>query len=161
MPRLTYTPAEAEKYLTMLEDFAAFLKEVTARFNEDQQHWSPGQRDWSMIEVLAHLRACAEIWTHSIYAMLAEAQPTLPPLDERRWAKTRRYTDASYAANVQVFTLERAALLNVLRRLPEAGWIRAGQIEGRSHTVFSQTRRMALHEVEHRQQIEALMAGLI
>lgn len=160
MSRLKYTPAEAQKYLTLLEATVSFLVETAAGFDEAELRWSPSERDWSMIEVLAHLRACAELWTYSIYAMLAEKQPSLPLLDERKWARTRRYTEATFAENYQVFALERSALLNVLRKLPEESWSRQCTIGERSHTVFSQTRRMALHEVEHQQQIQALVTGL-
>jgi hypothetical protein len=38
------------------------------------------------VEILAHLRACDDLWSHSIYAMLAQDNPALPLLDERRWA---------------------------------------------------------------------------
>ena len=35
----------------------------------------PEVEAWSVNENLAHLRACADVWTHSIYAMLAEKEP--------------------------------------------------------------------------------------
>ena len=52
--------------------------------------------------------------------------------------------------------LQRKELLNVLRELPPEGWEKAAIIEGRRHNVFSQTRRMALHEAEHCAQMEAM-----
>ena len=104
--------------------------------------------------MVAHLRACADVWMFSIYAMLAEDEPALPDLDERKWAKVTAYTELEFYDLLQVYALQRAELINVLRDLPTESWARSATIAGRKHTVFSQVRRMALHEVEHCEQIE-------
>ena len=39
-------------------------------------------------------------------------------------------------------------------------WSRGAMIKDRRHTVFSQARRMALHEVTHCEQIEGLVKRL-
>src|SRR5262249_403654 len=91
-----------------------------------------------------------------IYAMLTEANPTLPLMDERRWVKTARYAAREFHRSFQAFTLDREELVAVLRPLPEDSWSRACTIEGRTHNVFSQFRRIALHESEHCDQLEAL-----
>jgi hypothetical protein len=44
----------------------------------------------------------------------------------------------------------------VLRLLDEAGWAKTANIAGQTHSVFSQARRMALHEGEHCEQIEII-----
>jgi hypothetical protein len=155
MPRSKITPAEIEKYLAMLAATPVRIAALTAGLDEARLRWSLSKKDWSVVEILAHLRACEAVWTHSIYAMLTEENPTLPLLDERRWAKAARYADASFADSFQQFSLKRDELLNVLRHLPEETWSRSADIAGRSHTVFSQVRRMALHEAEHEAQLEA------
>jgi hypothetical protein len=155
MPRSKITPAEIEKYLAMLAETPVRIAALTAGLDEARLRGSPSKKDWSVVEILAHLRACEAVWTHSIYAMLTEDNPTLPLLDERRWAKAARYADAAFAASFQQFSLRRDELLHVLRQLPEEAWSRSASIAGRTHTVFSQTRRMALHEGEHVTQFEA------
>jgi hypothetical protein len=50
--------------------------------------------------------------------------------------------------------------LAVLRALPPESWPCSADIAGRGRTVFSQARRMALHEKEHWVQLEAL-AGML
>jgi hypothetical protein len=40
-------------------------------------------------------------------------------------------------------------------------WSRGAMIRKRRHTIFSQARRMALHEVTHNEQIEALKDILV
>ena len=154
------TPAEITKYLALLEEFPRTVAARTAGLSEAQLRWSPSKKDWSVVEVLAHLRACAEIWSFSIYAMLAENKPVFPLLDERRWTKAARYATFEFQPAFQIFCLQRQELIAVLKPLDIETWARSANIEGRNHTVFSQTRRMALHETEHLDQIQALLDGL-
>ena len=157
MPRLQASPPEIQKYLALLEETPRLITTCIGGANEDTLRKSPGKRDWSPVEVLAHLRACDDLWSHSIYAMLAEDNPTLPLLDERRWARSRRYADLSFYTSFQAFTLSRGELLYVLRVLPHEAWSRTATIKGRTHSVFSQARRLALHESEHCEQLKTLI----
>ncbi|MGQ0603555.1 MAG: DinB family protein [Anaerolineales bacterium] len=154
MPKVT--PTEIQKHLALLEETPRRLAACTAKLSDAQLHTAPGPKAWSAAETLAHLRACADVWTHSIYAMLAESAPQLALLDERRWAKATRYAELKFRKSLQAFTLQREELLHVLLSLPLESWTRSATIAGRSHTVFSQARRMALHEAEHCAQIETL-----
>ncbi len=154
------TAIEIEKQLAVLADTPLRIAACTTHLAEQQLHAKPNARDWSISEVLAHLRACEEVWTHSIYAMLTESELELPLLDERRWAKAARYAEREFAAALQIFTLRRQELIAVLKALPLADWSRSVNIGGRTHTVFSQVRRMALHEAEHCAQLAARSSSL-
>jgi hypothetical protein len=154
------TPAEIEKYLALLDEFPRTVAARTVGLSEAQLRWSPDKKDWSIVEVLAHLRACAEIWSFTMYAMLTENKPVFPLLDECRWAKAARYATFEFQPAFQSFCLQRQELLVVLKTLDLENWARSANIEGRNHTVFSQARRMALHETEHLNQIQALLDGL-
>ncbi|MBI3244145.1 MAG: DinB family protein [Chloroflexi bacterium] len=156
MPRLKITSAEIQKHLSLLAETPRRIAASTTGLAELRLKTSPGDKKWSVVELLAHLRACDDLWSHSIYAMLTQDSPMLPLLDERRWAKTTRYASLEFQQSFQAFALKRGELLRVLADLPEAVWARTASIEGRTHSVFSQARRMALHEHEHCQQIEAL-----
>ncbi|MBX3085159.1 MAG: DinB family protein [Anaerolineae bacterium] len=160
MPKLKITPTEIANYTTMLDSTPRQLASLTADLNDAQLQYAASEKDWSLTQILAHLRSCDALWTYSIYAMLAHATPTLPLLDERTWAKTTRYADSPFHASLQSFTLARTELINVLRQLPEPAWSRSAVIEGRTHTVFSQARRMALHESEHLSQVASFLAAL-
>lgn len=154
------TPAEIEKYLVMLEALPETITAKTEGLSETHLRWSHGKKDWSIVDVLAHLRSCAEIWSFSMYAMLTENNPTLPLLDERRWAKAARYATFEFEHSFQLFCAQRRELLAVLKALEFESWARSANIESRNHTVFSQARRMALHENEHLDQIQALLDSL-
>lgn len=146
-----------EKYLSLLAETPWRIAACASRLDEARLRWSPGKRGWSAVEVLAHVRACHDMWSHSIYAMLAHDNPSLPWLDERRWAEVMRYAALGFHPSFQAFVLGREELLRVLRDLPVAAWSRTARIEGYSHSVFSQARRLALHEIRHCDGIESLL----
>lgn len=120
---------------------------------------SPAPDDWSPVQILNHLRACEEVWMHSVQAMLAHKNPRLQEIHPRQWIKTvNPYTTQSFAQGLRVFTLRREALLITLRALTVEDWSREGVIDGKTHTVFSHVRRMVLHEQGHCEQIEGIIA---
>lgn len=157
MPLLKFTPSEAEAYLALLAETPLRIQACTTNVDEHLLS-SPVQKgEWSIGEVLGHLRGCAEVWSSSIYAMLAQDNPVLPDIHPRRWAKVRRYTEFDFNQSFTAFALQRQELLVVLRALSDEKWSRSADIGGRRHTIFSQVRRMALHETQHCQQIEQLL----
>ncbi len=159
MSRLKPTPQEIARFTQVLAQTPVRIQAVTAGLDEANLRQALAARQWSVADVLAHLRACAELWSYSIYAMLAEDEPVLALIDERRWARAARWSEAPFHLALQAFNLQRSELLAVLAALSPAGWERRATIAGRGHSVNSQVRRMALHEEEHSAQIEALCRG--
>jgi hypothetical protein len=157
MPRLEATPDEIAEHLALLDSTASRLRAYTKGLNNSQLAVQSDNKSWSVVQILAHLRGCADLWTYSIYAMLAEKEPTLALLDERRWAKAARYDWLPFDKSFKAFTLQRGELLIVLQALQTNAWMRLADIGGRKHSVFSQVRRMAKHENEHCDQIKALL----
>jgi hypothetical protein len=157
MARLKPSPKEIDLHVTQLADTAPQLQSIVTGLSGDDLRWSTSKKDWSVVEILAHVRACADVWTYSIYAMLTENQPSLSLIDERRWAKTLGYADLSFEMSFKAFVMQREHLLRVLGGTYADAWERTANIEGRNHSVFSQTRQMALHEVEHMQQFQEMV----
>jgi hypothetical protein len=160
MPRLKFTEQELQECLALLEETIARIAALTGGLTDAQLATPPGKKEWSVVEILAHVRGCNDVWTHSIYAMLSEYNPILADIDERRWAKATRYATLGFQQSFAAFSLSHAELLRVLHDLPEAAWERTCDIGGRKHSVFSQVRRMALHEQKHWAQIEATLQRL-
>jgi hypothetical protein len=157
MARIQSTPDEIEKYLGLLEATIERITTLSNPLTEELLAASPDGKEWSACAVLAHLRACSDLWTHSIYAMLTENAPKIPPIDERKWAKTTRYAEYPFRQSLKVFGHQRNELIVVLRGLRFEAWERRGVVEKRGMSVFSQVRRMALHEAEHCDQLEILV----
>jgi DinB family protein len=151
------TPAEIEKYLRIISETPQQIARAANGLNEARLQFKPDGKSWSANDILAHLRSCADLWTHSIYAMLAENEPVFSDIDERKWAKVTRYAELSFADSLHAFSLQRQQLLRVLKALSFESWERSAIIFERKHTVFTQTRRMAKHEAEHCEQMVSLL----
>ena len=156
MSAVKATSAQIKQYYELLAHTTPRITACASALDDVQLAQRAGPRTWSGVEVLAHLRACSDVWSHSIYAMLAEDNPTLPLLDERKWAKVTRYGELGFHPSLRAFASQREQLLSVLRQLPADAWEKTATIGGRRHSVFSQVRRMALHEAEHCTQIETM-----
>ena len=154
------TPVEIEKYLKILEETPRRILVLTRDMDTGSLQAKSDKNSWSVNDILAHLRSCADVWTHSIYAMLAEKEPVLPDINERKWAKATGYADVSFPESLQAFSLQRENLLRVLKALPVEAWERSAIIFERKHTVFTQTRRLAKHEMKHVEQIESLLKAV-
>ena len=141
-----------------LTQTAQRIRDCVGDVDEVQLTMPPAPKEWSAVEILAHLRACAEVWSYSIYAMYTLDQPELAHIHPRKWAKAMRYDRLSFAENLQVFEVERNKLLRLLNRLSLNDWGRTCRFRGRQNTftIFVQVHRMATHEDQHCQQIAAI-----
>jgi hypothetical protein len=157
MSRVKFTSIEIQKYLMLLEETPSRIGACTADLDELLLQKRPDKGKWSAADILAHLRACDEIWSHSIYAMLIEENPTLPILAPRKWTKVDHYEKRPFHSSLQTFTLRREELLAILRPLPEEKWKRTAVIGQNTHSIFSQVRRIALHEHGHCEQMETVL----
>lgn len=146
--------AERELYIATLAETPRRIAACTQGLSDDLLARPPVPKAWSVQEILAHLRACADLWTFSIYAMLVADQPELADIHPRQWSKGLAKAEPGFQEAFQRFVLEREQLIRVLVGLAPEAWERSAQIGKRRHTVFSQVRRMALHEGEHCAQIE-------
>ena len=130
----------------------------TSGLDDDRLSQSPAAGEWSPLEILNHLRACEEVWTHSVHAMLAHDTPRLQEIHPRQWIKSSNpYTRQTFSAGLRVFTLRREALLITLSALSLEDWARGAIIDQKTHTVYSHVRRMTLHEQTHCDEIETLL----
>lgn len=114
---------------------------------------------WSVADILAHLRACSDLWGAAINAMLTEDNPKRRYVSPRSWVKKPTYAEQEFAVALDLFTLERQKLIATLDALDGAGWQRPGTFTGtsprqRNQTVFSYAERIVNHEQPHLEQIE-------
>lgn len=154
----TPTPKNCTTVLTMLHENIVHLTQLLANIPEEIANSQPTPHDWSLAQVIAHLRSSADLNQFKIFAMLATDTPHIPAIHPRlEWQKIVPYTQRRLAQSLMAYQLQREELLIVLRGLDEAGWNRGGVWDGRSYTIYLVARSMALHERDHFMQIEALL----
>ena len=119
-----------EQVLSLLAETPPRLAALTAGLAPAQLRTAPDHDGWSANDVLAHLRACADVWGGCIAAILAGDRPTLRAVNPTTWIKRTDYRDQEYRPSLRAFTTQRADLLAVLEPLPQDAWSRAVTVTG-------------------------------
>jgi hypothetical protein len=111
--------------------------------------------------VLAHLRACGDIWGGCIAAIVAEERPTLRAVNPRTWIEQTDYPELEFQPSLRAFAAQRADLLALLEPLPPDGWGRSATVTGAGkvleRTVLFYADWLARHERPHVKQIERIV----
>lgn len=134
---------------------------ASPRLPPDQLHATPEHDEWSANDVLAHLRACADVWGNCIEAMIAEDMPTLRAVNPTTWIEKTNYRELDFLPSFRAFATQRAELLAVLEPLPHEGWSRAATVTGAGkvleRTVLFYAQWLARHERSHIKQVERIV----
>jgi uncharacterized damage-inducible protein DinB len=124
----------------------------------------PEPGEWSARDVLAHLRACSDMWGKYIAVILHEDHPTFKAMNPTTWIKQTNYLEQQFQASLQAFTTQRAKLLKLLKPLPTEAWSRAAAMTGagkpRERTVRTYAQWLANHEQSHIRQMERIVSTL-
>ena len=157
------SPLTVEQVLTLLAATPPRLAALTAGLNPARLRTAPVHGGWSANDVLAHLRACADVWGGCIAAMLAEDRPTLRAIDPRTWIERTDYSKLEVQPSLRAFAAQRGELLAVLEPLPPDGWSRAATVRGAGavleRSVLTYAQRLARHERSHLKQIERIVGA--
>jgi len=147
----------SEQVLTLLAETPPRLAALTAGLSPAQLHTAPKRDAWSANDVLAHLRACADVWGGCMLALIAEDTPTLRAVNPLTWIKKTDYLELEFRPSLRSFTKQRADLLAVLEPLPREAWSRAATVTGAGkvleRTVLFYAQWMAGHERSHVKQV--------
>ena len=157
--QLTHT-----ELLHMLSAGPERIAQATAGLSPKQVQNAPMPGDWSINEILAHLRSCADMWGSSIATILADDHPTIRAINPRAWINKTDYRDQPFQRSLEAFTVQRNELLAVLESLPSTAWERAATVKGAGKplelTVGSYVERLAVHERSHLNAIERITRAL-
>ncbi len=162
---MTHTYLPIETILTILEETPPRLAKNTAGLTSAQLHTAPSVDEWSANEVLAHLRACNEVWGgYYIMTILAQDKPTIKAMNPRTWIKNTDYLKQDFRSSLRAFTKQRRRLLAVLEPLPPEYWTRTNTLIGAGkplqQTLMSHADGLARHERGHLKQIERILQAL-
>jgi len=146
-----------DEILRLLAEAPSRLSALTAAIAAEMLRTPSVPDEWSAVEVLAHLRSCADVWGGYMSKIIAEDQPTLRAISPRTWMKKTDYRTLEFQPSLQAFAAQRDELVAMLKALPPEGWERSATVkEGdkvRTWTVYGYARRLVLHEQIHIQQM--------
>jgi len=148
-----------EQALTPLAETSARIAALASGLSPAQLRRRPNE--WSANDVLAHLRACADVRGGYILSMLAEDGLRLREMDPRSWMQKTDYPDLEFGDSFEAFAGQRADLLVVLQRLPREGWSRPATVIGAGKpletNVLFYADWLVVHERPHIKQIERIV----
>jgi hypothetical protein len=152
-----------EEILTLLSEHPKRIAELTAGRPVAHLHTEPEPGEWSVNDVLAHIRACADVWGGAIARIIAEDAPTLKGLNPRTRIKQTGYPDLTFRTSLRAFVKQRSELLAVLESLPPEGWSRRATVlawgQQYEKSVLEFATKLAGHERIHVKQIAAALDG--
>src|SRR5262245_48761171 len=97
------TPAEIEKFLQVLTETPLRIAAASSNLENARLYAKPDEKSWSLNEILAHLRACADVWGKSIQVMLVQDNPTLRHVSPRSWIRKTDYPQLAFHESFQAF----------------------------------------------------------
>ncbi len=155
------TPLTIKQILTLLADAPSKIIRLTEGLPPAQLLAPPGPGEWSARDVVAHLRACSDMWGKSIAQILSEDRPTFKAVNPTTWIKKTNYREQEFQPSLQAFTAQRAELLKLLKPLAAEAWSRTATVTGagkpRERTVYTYAMWLANHERTHIKQIERIV----
>ena len=147
------TELTIEQVLTQLAEQPKAIAALTSGLPRARLHRSPSRGEWSLSDVLAHLRSCSDMWGKYIATIIFEDRPTIRAMNPTTWIKQTNYPELEFAPSLRSFAKQRAELLALLRRQPKAAWARSATVTGagksRERTVLDYARWLANHERSH------------
>jgi DinB superfamily len=140
------------------------LSEVTLRItraveicNEAELHAATSEGGWSVVDILAHIRASDDVVAYRAYVLLTRDNPMLFAYDERRWAEVARYAPLDIRSSLTLYALRRGELVNMLRHTNLDDWQRSGiHEESGPVSLLDVVTFLVEHEEEHLAQLEAM-----
>jgi uncharacterized damage-inducible protein DinB len=154
----------SEQVLTLLAEAPPRIATLTAGLTPAQLRATPNPGEWSANEVLAHLRACADMWGNCMRLIIAEDRPTLRAVNPRTWIKKTDYLEQEFQPSLRAFAKQRTDLLAVLDPLAPEDWSRMATVTGAGkvleRTVLFYADWLAGHERPHIKQIKRIVDAM-
>jgi DinB superfamily len=153
-----------EQILIQLPETPRQLATITEGVTPANLQMRPAPGEWSANEVLAHLRACADVWGNHIVRIIKEDKPAWVAVNPRSWIEKTDYAGLKFAPSLRAFTKQRADLMAALGPLPRKGWARVAVVSGGGptceRTVLYYAERLARHERAHVNQLGRMVRTL-
>jgi hypothetical protein len=153
-----------EKHYTNLLDalraspivFMQLLYGVT----QEQARVSRGADQWSIVQIICHLRDNEQTRLERIRLMRTQDNPSIAAYDQEKLAKERNYAAEDLGPAFAAFQRNRYDVIAEFESLSPAEWERNGQHEEQGViTIADQLVRDVTHDAIHAAQIAKLLAG--
>ena len=137
--------------------FTALLKDCT---QEQARAAIGGDENWSVVEVICHLRDAEERGLERMRALRDDDNPFVAGYDQDAWARERNYAAADLREALDAFLRFRATHVEELAALTPEQWERAGMHQEQGEiNIWGHTLHLVAHDTSHAAQIARQLAG--
>lgn len=143
--------------VTILGYLLAGVDQATATTLRDP---NDGDKGWTVVEVVCHLRDYDHIFLSRARQMVAEANPLLPGYDHEQLAIENRYNDQELSEVFTALQRSRTEFVAFFQDLDEGTWNRAATHPERGRfTMDDALMQVGLHDTLHIEQITRILRG--
>jgi hypothetical protein len=129
--------------------------------SDEQLRRRPAGEDWSVLEIVCHLRDSVSEEGVRVRRLVEEENPTLVPYDQEAWAIERRYREEDPRRALTALRAFWAGLAYQLENLSGEQWARAGiHPETGPVTVRSRAEQEVEHARDHLAQLREVREGI-
>lgn len=148
------SPQERGALIERYANGPALLRAALERVPPEAMKWRPGPGKWSAHEVVVHCADSETVSSTRIRLLVGEDSPTLVGYDQDRWAAAFDYHSLPLEPSLHQIESVRAWTTELIRRLPDSAWSRAGtHTESGHYTAETWLRLYAEHLEIHARQI--------
>jgi DinB superfamily len=119
--------SERAEILKALEAGPLILRRLVRDLPDETVRRRPGEGEWAIVEVVAHLADTEERTLGRTRRMLSEEEPFLEPYDPDALAIERAYIGMDVGAELDRFEALRVEQASLLAGLVDGGWQRVGE----------------------------------
>src|SRR5688572_31075970 len=109
--------AEVEQFLQLLAEAPRRIAAATKGIAETRLYLRTEAEPWSISDILAHLRASADVREKFIHIMLTQDHPTLRYISPRTYIKKTNYLELAFPESFLTYKKQRNQLLDTLKNL--------------------------------------------
>lgn len=119
-----------------------------------------GDENWSVVEVVCHLRDAEERGLGRMRALRDDDNPFVAGYDQDEWARERNYAAADLREAFDAFLRLRATHVAELAALTPEQWERPGMHQEQGEiNIWGHTLHLVSHDTSHAAQIARQLAG--
>jgi len=155
-----------DEIMAILPVTASRIEQLTRGLSEEQLHARRKPTEWSINDILAHLRACSDVLGECMVRIVHEDEPHWNRVSPRLYmARKTDYPSWQFAPAFEAFRKQRGELLEVLTPLPAAAWLRYAIVKASKSDIRPRSLRfygewLARHEDDHMPHIERIAKAL-
>lgn len=149
------TVREAIDALRLTPELLAIL---VRNLTPEQARWQPAEGEWSVLEVVCHLRDVEDVSSTRFRAIRDQDNPVVVGADALQLARDNNYLADDLQKALAEFTEKRAATVAELSALTPEQWERTGRHASLgSLSILNNTLHAVWHDANHLAQIARLL----